>query len=118
MDAHQIPAWIKSAIYQVFELERKIQKLDKAGNLRRNIDKLKDAFEDAGYVYEDPMGQSFTETRTDLEVSIVGSGLDDLIVVEVIKPIILYVRTDGPLRDTAVVQPGVAIVESRKESNS
>jgi hypothetical protein len=34
------------------------------------------------------MGQAFNETRTDLEASIAGAGAEDLVVVEVIKPIV------------------------------
>ena len=92
-------------------------------NLGRNVSRMKDAFADEGIpnasdggrvrlIYEDPMGQPFKETRTDLEATIAGSGTEGLIVVEVIKPIIRAIVMDGVFK---VVQKGVVIVESRKE---
>jgi hypothetical protein len=87
---------------------------------------MKDAFAEVGYtpldasgahvpirlVYEDPMGQQVKQTRTDLEASIAGSGTENLVVVEVIKPIVRASVRHGV---SHVVQRGVVIVESRKE---
>ena len=79
-------------------------------NLQRNVNKMKDAFAEEGLLmgdlggaqyriglaYEYPMGQPFKETRTDLDASISGAGTENLVVVEVIKPIIRAM-----FRDTA-----------------
>ena len=54
------------------------------------------------------MGQSFSETRTDLEATITGEGTDNLKVVEVIKPIIRV----GDKSFSRVVQKGIVIVQS------
>ncbi len=125
----QIPKSIFIVLNQLYELEQKLKKHGDPANLSRNIIKMKDAFAEEGFpaldagrdqhsiglAYEDPMGQSFNETRTDLEVNISGSGTENLVVMEVIKPIIRTIRTDSTGKFYQVVQKGVVTVESRKE---
>ena len=60
------------AINQVYELEQKLKRHGDAGNYQRNIDNIRDAFGDMGLACEDPMGQPFNETRTDLDAIISG----------------------------------------------
>src|SRR5947207_82593 len=118
----QIPKSIFTVLNQLYEIEQKLKKQGDPANFSRNVGKMKDAFAEEGFpdagggrvrcVYEDPMGQIFKETRTDLEATISGSGTENLVVVEVIKPIIRAVVRDGI---SHVVQKGVVIVESRKE---
>ncbi|MEW6574183.1 MAG: hypothetical protein AB1374_11185 [Bacillota bacterium] len=125
-----IPKSILIAMNQLYEIEQKLKKQEHPLNLQRNVNKIKDAFSEeglpffdamgnkssVGFVYEDPMGQSFNETRTDLEATIAGTGTECLVVVEVIKPIIRMVLQGGPGEFQRVVQKGVVVVESRKES--
>jgi len=125
----QIPKSIFIVLNQLYELEQKLKKQGDPANLSRNISKMKDAFAEEsfpaldagrdqhsiGLAYEDPMGQSFNETRTDLEVNISGSGTENLVVTEVIKPIIRAIFTDSTGKFYQVVQKGVVTVESRKE---
>jgi hypothetical protein len=118
----RIPKCILTVLNQLYEMEQKLKKQGDPGNVIRNVGKIKDTFCDDGIpdagggrvrlAYEDPLGQTFKETRTDLEATIAGSGTEDLIVVEVIKPIIRAIVMDGVFK---VVQKGVVIVESRKE---
>jgi hypothetical protein len=125
----QVPKCILIALNQLYDMERKLAKSGDAANITRNLDKIRAAFAEEGLtaadisggatairlVYEDPMGQSFRETRTDLEASISGAGTSDLVVVEVIKPIIRAVLRDGAGEFSKVVQKGIVVVESRKE---
>lgn len=125
----QIPKSILIVLNQLYELEQKLKKQDDPANFGRNIRKMKDAFAEVGLqagdagggqfrialVYEDPMGQPFKETRTDLEATISGAGTEDLVVVEVIKPIIRAVFRDGAGEFSKIIQQGVVIVKSRKE---
>jgi hypothetical protein len=92
------------------DMERKLQLHGDPGNALRNIDRIKEAFQDVGIFYEDPLGQSFNETRTDLEATITGDGTDILKVVEVIKPII---RAGDPTY-SKVIQKGIVIVQSEQ----
>jgi len=102
-----------SALCQLYELNRKVQKRGEFSSLERNIEKMKAAFEEMGYRIEDPQGQSYNETRVDLEASIAGSSTEDLVVTEVIKPIIRYVMRDSGGEYTKVIQRGVVVVETR-----
>lgn len=117
------------ALNQLYEIEQKLKKHGDTANLQRNVNKMKHAFAEEGLpnweaggsqlriglAYEDPMGQPFKETRTDLEATISGSGTENLVVVEVIKPTIRAILRDGAGEFSRVVQKGVVIVESRKE---
>lgn len=132
----QISKSIIIVINQLYELEQKLKKHGDPNNLQRNLTKMKDAFAEEGmpadgrgqlYIclsYEDPMGQSFKETRTDLDATISGAGTDNLVVVEVIKPIIRSalrvsageITEKDKAQFTQVIQKGVVIVESGKEN--
>ena len=125
----QIPKSILTVLNQLYEVEQKLTKRDDPAGLARNIAKIKDALAEEGLpafdangdqlriglAYEDPTGQRFKETRTDLEVSIAGEGTENLVVVEVIKPIIRATWKDGVGERAKIVQKGIVIVESRKE---
>ena len=125
-----IPKSVLTVLNQIYQVEKKLTKLPDATDLRRNIERMKDAFaEDGlpvfdgggrpcflGLTYEDPMGQAFKETRTDLEATIAGSSTENLVVVEVIKPIIRATFKGGEAGSSKIVQRGIVIVESRKEN--
>lgn len=125
-----IPKSVLIVLNQIYQIEQKLIKLPEVSDLRRNINRMKDAFaEDGlpvfdgngspcsiGLTYEDPMGQPFKETRTDLEATIAGTSTENLIVVEVIKPIIRATLKGGEAGSSKIVQKGVVIVESRKEN--
>jgi len=109
-----------TAINQLYELEQKLKKHGDPNNLQRNLTRMKGAFEQfydesSGFAYEDPMDQPFKETRTDLEASIAGSGTENLVVVEVLKPIIRAVVRDSQGNFSKVIQKGVVIVESKQQ---
>ena len=111
-----VPKPLLTALNQIYELEQRIAKHGDSCNLRRIIERLRDAFEEFGLVYEDPMGQRVNETRTDLEVSIAGTETQNLVVVEVIKPVIRAVDRGVP-GFSKVVQRGIAVVKSTEEVN-
>jgi hypothetical protein len=99
-------------INQVFEIERKLSLHGDSNNLSRNISRIKDAFEELNFFYEDPTGEKYQETRTDLEATISGKGTESLKVVEVIKPIIRV----GQRALSRVVQKGIVVVEAATET--
>jgi len=105
------PKWALTLLNQLFEIEKKLSANESSdpSNCLRNLGKIKDALEEQGLFYQDPMGQSFNETRTDLEATITGSGTDDLRVVEVMKPII----REGNRTMSRVIQKGIVAVESQ-----
>lgn len=127
MHVTAIPKSVLTVLNQLYQMERKLTKWPEASDLCRNIDRMKDAFAEeglpihdtdgrpccVGLTYEDPMGQLFKETRTDLDATIAGKGTDDLVVVEVIKPVIRITVKGGEAAFSRIVQKGIVIVESR-----
>jgi hypothetical protein len=97
---------------QVFEIEKKLSLQGDPNNLNRNVNRIKTAVEEFGFFYEDPMGEDFQETRTDLDATISGKATERLKVVEVIKPII----RSGQRALSRVVQKGVVVVEATSET--
>lgn len=115
----EMPKWILSVMNNLSEIERKLAINGDAGNAKRNIERIKEAFEGEKIFYEDPMGQKFSETRTDLEAMITGEGTDNLVVIEVVKPIVRF----GDKNFSKVVQKGIVVVasqtsESKEEGNN
>lgn len=104
----QVPKWALSVLNNLYEIERKLAIHGDPSNATRNLTKIKEAFETEALFYEDPQGQPFKETRTDLEASITGAGTENLVVVEVIKPIVRM----GTQEFSRVVQKGIVIVQS------
>jgi hypothetical protein len=103
---------------QLFEIERKLENIQESNSISRNLNKMKDIFEsrlsnsssaDIGFTYHNPIGEPYNETRLDLEASIAGNSTEDLIVKEVIKPIIRY-RYGAESR---IARKGVVVVESK-----
>lgn len=105
---------------QVFEVERKLDKIQETNSISRNLNRIKEIFEnfssnssglDVGFTYHDPIDEKYNETRLDLEASIAGNSSENLIVIEVIKPIIRY-KIGG---NTFIARKGVVIVESKNQ---
>lgn len=102
---------------QTFEIEKKVAKLNEPNSISRNISKLKNIFEngiltDGGLIIDNPLGEAYDITRTDCEASIAGSSTENLIITEVIKPIIRI--KIGNIKQ--IVQKGVVIVQSKESS--
>lgn len=109
-----VPKYIFVFVNNLFEIEKKIALNGDPGNFSRNIVKMKEALEENGVTYENPEGEPFNETRTDLDASISGSGTENLYVVDVIKPIIRA----GASGISTVIQKGIVVVESRNKGES
>jgi hypothetical protein len=106
--AAEIPKWVQQLLNNLYEVENKISRSGDPGNASRNVTKMKEAIATEGVFYEDPFGQPFDETRTDLEVTISGGETENLRVVEVIKPIIRI----GDSSYSRVVQKGIVVVQA------
>lgn len=104
---------------QLFEIERKLENIGESNSIARNLNKMKDIFEtnlfssstssEIGFTYHNPIGESYNETRLDLEASIAGNSTENLVIKEVIKPIIRY-KSGG---STLIARKGVVVVESK-----
>lgn len=105
LDSKTLNSFIELA-NQVFELEHKLAKIEGTERLGRNIRRMKQALENAGIRTHNPLGESWSETRTDCEASISGSQTEDLQIIEVIKPVLR--REDDGIQQ--IIQRGVVIV--------
>lgn len=106
-----LPRELLIVLNQLYEIEIKLKRSGEGLAISRNINKMKDAFEALQLFYEDPMGQVYRETRTDLEAAISGTSTDDLVVVEVLKPILRY----GPRSRSIVIQKGIVVAQSKNK---
>jgi hypothetical protein len=105
-------------INQVFEIEKKVQSLKEENSIQRNINKIKGLFEDgfftdSGLSYYNPLGEKYSDTRTDCEATIAGSDVENLEIIEVIKPIINFTYKENGIIKTTIAQPAVVIVQSK-----
>lgn len=117
---HESEKIILNILNQIFEIEKKVSKLQEGNSINRNTNRLKEIFElelssfynsiDApSFVIENPIGEPYSEKRTDCEASIAGEGTENLVIIEVIRPIIRY-KVKG---QNIIVQRAVVIVESQ-----
>jgi len=105
---YEVPKWAFMLLNNLYEIEKKLLAHGDIGNIGRNVEKMKDIIAGEKLFYDDPINQEYKETRTDLEVSIAGESTENLIVSEVIKPIIRY----GDDQYSKVVQKGIVVVTS------
>lgn len=76
------------------------------GATNRRFNRIIEDFENLGLRYINPIGEEYNMTRIDCEASYTGENEENLIIQEVIKPIIYSL---GPTTDN-LLQKGVVIV--------
>jgi hypothetical protein len=117
----RIPQQYLDLINQIFEIERKTLLLNEENSIKRNISRLKDLIENElftntsgiiGLNYHNPIGEAYSETRTDCIGSISGTSSEELEIVEVIKPIIYCSFFDGNVM-RVIVQKAVVVAQSK-----
>ena len=62
-----------------------------------------------GLRYEDPIGQNYSETRTDVDASLAGSTAHDLVITETLKPIIRQIDAGHSM----ILQKGIVVASPR-----
>lgn len=108
-----VPKWALGILNNLFEIEKKLDINGDSSNIRRNVERIKDLLDGERLFYENPLGQKFTETRTDVDATITGLRSENLFVVEVIKPIVRY----GDKNFSVIVQKGIVVVQSKEIEN-
>jgi len=120
----KVPQAYLDFMNQIFEIEKKSANLKEENSIQRNLNKMKGILEEeffkgsstTGLTYHNPLGESYSDTRTDCEATISGTGVENLEIIEVIKPIIFYAYQENEKVIKVIVQPAVVIVQS-KNSN-
>ena len=98
-------------INQLHTLANKLKSKDSYDAIDRNYTRILASLESMGYHVKNPLGESYDDTRLDCEASITGDGVDNLVIIEVIKPIV-YKEIDGA---KTLLQRAVVIVSDSKE---
>ena len=94
-------------INQHFLLTKKLDELPGSGASARPVRRMRELLEEDGFVWLDPTGEPYSESRTDMEASLSGEGQGPYTIVEVLKPVIY--RKEGD--QTRLLQKGVVIAE-------
>ena len=94
-------------INQIFDMEKKLERIPEAKSLQRNIRRIKSQLEAMDIEYHNPLGERYDETRTDCEATISGSSNRNLVITEVIKPLV----TTKMGNFQQIIQKAVVIVE-------
>lgn len=97
-------------VNQLFDLEKKLNKLENGQKVQRNLRRMKENLQDLGLFFHDPLGERFDETRTDCEASIAGEDSEDLVITEVLKPII-HLKNGSQVQ---LLQAGLVIVAAKQ----
>ena len=117
----RLPQGWLDILNQVFEIEKKVSSIKEDNSIQRNLNKIKGILEEdffkngvtIGLSYHNPLGENYSDTRTDCDATIAGTGVENLEIVEVIKPIIYYAYQENDRINKVIVQPAVVIVQSK-----
>ena len=120
----KVPQAYLDFMNQIFEIEKKATNIKEENSIQRNLNKMKGILEEEffkgsstiGLTYHNPLGETYSETRTDCEATIAGTGVENLEITEVIKPIIFYAYQENGKTLKVIVQPAVVIVQSKNIS--
>ena len=114
----KVPQAYLDLVNQIFEIEKKATNIKEDNSIQRNINKINGLleegfFKDVGLTYHNPIGESYTDTRTDCIATIQGTEVENLEIIEVIKPIIFYSYKENENTIKIIAQPAVVIVQSK-----
>ncbi|MBS3914874.1 MAG: hypothetical protein KG003_10265 [Bacteroidetes bacterium] len=96
-------------INQLAQLELRIKGTADEGACERNFSRIKESLKNMGYDYKLPLYEKYAETSTDLEATITGTNTENLIIKNIVKPIIY--------RDNKLEQKGIVMVEAANENH-
>jgi hypothetical protein len=117
----RIPQAYLDFMNQIFEIEKKSASLKEDNSIHRNLNRMKVLLEEEffkgtqilGLTYRNPIGEIYSDTRTDCEATIAGTEVENLSITEVIKPIIYCTYLENEKMIKVIVQPAVVIVQSK-----
>ncbi|MCL5245056.1 hypothetical protein M4I21_04505 [Cellulophaga sp. 20_2_10] len=97
---------MKEILNQLYEIEQKSIK-NEITLFDRNLKRLFHEIEEQGFFIKNPIGEKFTELRTDIDATLINNLGPNSKITKVLKPIIY--KKDGD--QLIIIQKGVAIVE-------
>lgn len=96
-------------INQIFAIEAKVD-ANNSSSLKRKFSRINELFEELGIGIHNPLNEDYNETRLDCEATILGDETEELIITEVIKPIVHHKSSQG----TEIIQRGVVLVSKKQ----
>lgn len=96
-------------INHLFELEKRLAGKTELDAANRIVGRMKGVLDELGYLVHNPLGEKYDITRSDCQASVVGDKLTDLVIVDVVKPLV-HLREDQDRR--RLIQQGVVIVSA------
>lgn len=96
---------MKSIIELINQLSTMEQKLIQNEDMQRHFNRCKQSLQDMGYSYYTPLNEKYNDTRTDIEAHITGAIGSNMLITQVIKPVVV--------QDGVIVQKGIVIVENK-----
>lgn len=117
----KVPQAYLDFINQIFEIEKKAANIEEDNSIQRNLNKIKGMLEEEffrgnnliGFTYHNPIGENYSDTRTDCEATIAGVDINNLEIIEVIKPIVFCAYQENDVVMKSIVQQAVVIVQSK-----
>lgn len=117
----KVPQAYLDFINQIFEIEKKAANIEEDNSIQRNLNKIKGILEEEffrgnnliGFTYHNPIGENYSDTRTDCEATIAGVDINNLEIIEVIKPIVFCAYQENDVVMKSIVQQAVVIVQSK-----
>lgn len=100
---------IMQVLNQLSEINQKLIQENIVQKFERNLNRLFSIFEEQGYLCTNPLGETYHDTRTDCTANVVGKEGRNMVITQVIKPII-YQKKD---KEVTLVQKGIVIVENK-----
>ena len=94
---------------QLFELEQKLKLEQLEEKVARNLQRIWNAWEEEGYLCKNPIHENYSDTRTDVEATIIGQEAKHMVITQVIKPIIFKKEQ----QELTLLQKGVVMVERK-----
>lgn len=90
---------------QLFSLEQKLIKDHQPDTYSRYFNRIKQSYSELDFTFHNPLNEKYNETRTDVEANISGNPGNNMVITQVIKPIIFM--------GNKLVQQGIVIVENK-----
>lgn len=97
-------------INQLAEIENKVNQDQLMPKYERNFNRIHVLLEEEGYFFRYPVGEKYRESSADCEANIVGEEGSDMIITQVIKPVVY--KKEG--YKISLIQKGIVIVERQK----
>ena len=114
----KVPQIYLDLVNQIFEIEKKSTNIKEDNSIQRNITRIKGLIEEGllgsnSFTTHNPIGETYNETRGDCDATISGEGIENLEIIDVLKPIIFYTYQENEKNLKVIVQQAVVIVQSK-----